>query len=107
MLEAVSGASVNGAVPTESNTSSFSFDGIESSAALRCWTDKASVARPAQPAGPVHRKLRTLRAMNPTGDDARRVCVSLGRFNTQAQIDRAIDVVPKVVEKLRQIVLTP
>jgi cysteine sulfinate desulfinase/cysteine desulfurase-like protein len=27
---------------------------------------------------------------------------SFGRFNTAAQIDRAIDVVPKVIEKLRQ-----
>jgi cysteine desulfurase len=41
--------------------------------------------------------------MNPTGDDARRsLRFSLGRFNTEAQIDHAIEVVPKVIEKLRQ-----
>jgi cysteine desulfurase len=41
--------------------------------------------------------------MNPTGDDARRsLRFSLGRFNTEAQIDRAIEVVPKVIDKLRQ-----
>jgi cysteine desulfurase len=41
--------------------------------------------------------------MNPTGDDARRsLRFSLGRFNTEAQIDRAIEVIPKVVEKLRR-----
>jgi cysteine sulfinate desulfinase/cysteine desulfurase-like protein len=27
---------------------------------------------------------------------------SFGRFNTDAQVDRAIEVVPKVIEKLRQ-----
>jgi cysteine sulfinate desulfinase/cysteine desulfurase-like protein len=42
--------------------------------------------------------------MNPTGDDARRsLRFSLGRFNIEAQIDHAIEVVPKVIEKLRQI----
>jgi len=44
-----------------------------------------------------------LRAMNPSSDGARRsLRFSLGRFNTEAQIDRAIEVVPKVIEKLRQ-----
>jgi hypothetical protein len=41
--------------------------------------------------------------MNPSGDDARRsLRFSFGRFNTEAQVDRAIEVVPKVIEKLRQ-----
>ena len=41
--------------------------------------------------------------MNPTGDGARRsLRFSFGRFNTEAQVDRAIEVVPKVIEKLRQ-----
>ena len=44
-----------------------------------------------------------LRAMNPSGDGARRsLRFSFGRFNTEAQIDRAIEIVPKVIEKLRQ-----
>ena len=44
-----------------------------------------------------------LHAMNPSGDDARRsLRFSFGRFNTEAQVDRAIEVVPKVIEKLRQ-----
>jgi cysteine sulfinate desulfinase/cysteine desulfurase-like protein len=40
--------------------------------------------------------------MNPTGDGARRsLRFSFGRFNTEAEIDRAIEIVPKVIEKLR------
>jgi len=105
VLEAVSGASVNGAgadrIP---NTSSFSFDGIESSAALLlldrqgiCCSAGSACRTGSQEASHV------LRAMNPTGDDARRsLRFSLGRFNTEAQIDHAIEVVPKVIEKLRQ-----
>ena len=105
VLDAVSGASVNGAdadrIP---NTSSFSFDGIESSAALLlldrqgiCCSAGSACRTGSQEASHV------LRAMNPTGDDARRsLRFSLGRFNTEAQIDRAIEVVPKVIEKLRQ-----
>jgi hypothetical protein len=43
--------------------------------------------------------------MNPSGDDARRsLRFSFGRFNTDAEVDRAIEVVPKVIEKLRQMV---
>jgi cysteine sulfinate desulfinase/cysteine desulfurase-like protein len=41
--------------------------------------------------------------MNPSGDGARRsLRFSFGRFNTDAQINRAIEVVPKVIEKLHQ-----
>jgi cysteine desulfurase len=45
-----------------------------------------------------------LRAMNPSSDSARRsLRFSLGRFNSESQIDRAIEIVPKVVEKLRDL----
>jgi cysteine sulfinate desulfinase/cysteine desulfurase-like protein len=41
--------------------------------------------------------------MNPSADGARRsLRFSFGRFNTEGQIDRAIEVVPKVIEKLRE-----
>jgi len=44
-----------------------------------------------------------LRAMNPKGDGARRsLRFSFSRFNTEVQIDHAIEIVPKVIEKLRQ-----
>jgi cysteine desulfurase len=105
VLEAVSGASVNGADAHRlPNTSSFSFEAIESPAALLlldrqhiCCAAGSACRTGSQEASHV------LRAMNPTGDDARRsLRFSLGRFNTDAQIDHAIEVVPKVIEKLRQ-----
>jgi cysteine desulfurase len=41
--------------------------------------------------------------MNSNVNSARRsLRFSFGRFNTDAQIDRVIEVVPKVIEKLRQ-----
>jgi len=104
ILESVNGASVNGAgalrIP---NTSSLSFEGIESSAALLlldrngiCCSAGSACRTGSQEASHV------LRAMNPTGDGARRsLRFSFGRFNTEAEIDRAIEIVPKIIEKLR------
>jgi len=105
ILETVTGASVNGAgaarVP---NTSSFSFEGIESPAALLlldrhriCCSAGSACRTGSQEASHV------LRAMNSDTNSARRsLRFSFGRFNTDAQIDRVIEVVPKVIEKLRQ-----
>jgi cysteine desulfurase len=105
ILETVSGASVNGAnalrIP---NTSSLSFETIESSAALLlldrhgiCCSAGSACRTGSQEASHV------LRAMNPKGDAARRsLRFSFGRFNTEAETDRAIEVLPKVIEKLRQ-----
>jgi len=45
-----------------------------------------------------------LRAMNPNGDGARRsLRFSFGRFNTEAEVDHAIELVPRVIGKLRQV----
>jgi cysteine desulfurase len=110
VLEAVSGASVNGAgadrIP---NTSSISFDSIESSTALLlldrhgiCCSAGSACRTGSEEASHV------LRAMNPSGDGARRsLRFSFGRFNTDSQIDRAIEVVPKVIEKLCQGAVRP
>ena len=105
ILESVSGASVNGArAPRIPNTSSLSFERIESSAALLlldrnriCCSAGSACRTGSQEASHV------LRAMNPTGDGARRsLRFSFGRFNTEGEIDRAIEIVPKVIEKLRR-----
>jgi cysteine desulfurase len=105
VLEGLSGASVNGAGAARlPNTSSFSFEGIESPAALLlldrqgvCCSAGSACRTGSQEASHV------LRAMNPGSDGARRsLRFSFGRFNTDAQIDCAIEVVPKVIEKLRQ-----
>ena len=106
ILESVRGASVNGAgalrIP---NTSSLSFERIESSNALLlldrhgiCCSAGSACRTGSQEASHV------LRAMNPNGDGARRsLRFSFGRFNTGAEIDRAIEIVPKVIGKLRQV----
>jgi cysteine desulfurase len=105
LLETVSGASVNGAgAPRIPNTSSLSFEGIESSAALLlldrhriCCSAGSACRTGSQEASHV------LRAMNPNGDGARRsLRFSFGRFNTEAEIDRAIEIVPRVIRKLRE-----
>jgi cysteine desulfurase len=105
MLEAVSGASINGAGAVRlPNTSSLSFEGIESPSALLL-LDRQGICCSAGSACRTgsEEASHVLRAMNPSGDGARRsLRFSLGRFNTDAQIDRAIEVVPKVIEKLRQ-----
>ena len=105
VLEAVNGTSVNGAGATRlPNTSSVLFEGIESSSALLlldrqgiCCSAGSACRTGSQEASHV------LRAMNPSSDGARRsLRFSFGRFNSDAQIDRAIEVVPKIIEKLRQ-----
>jgi len=106
VLEAVSGASVNGAGAGRlPNTSSLSFEGIESPSALLLldrqgiYCSAGSACRTGS-----QEASHVLRAMNPSSDGARRsLRFSLGRFNSDAQIDRAIEVVPKVIEKLRQL----
>jgi len=105
VLKTVRGASVNGAgalrIP---NTSSLSFEGIESSSAL-VLLDRQSICCSAGSACRTgsQEASHVLRAMNPNGDGARRsLRFSFGRVNTEAEIDRAIEVVPKVIEKLRQ-----
>src|SRR5436190_18573089 len=105
ILERVSEASVNGAGAARiPNTSSCSFEGIESPAALLlldrhhiCCSAGSACRTGSQEASHV------LRAMDSSGDRARRsLRFSFSRFNTDAQIDRAIEIVPKVIAKLRE-----
>jgi len=106
ILETVNGAAVNGAGAARiPNTSSFSFDGIESPAALllldrhRICCSAGSACRTGS-----EEASHVLRAMEPSGDGSRRgLRFSFCRFNTDAQVDRALEVVPKVIEKLRQV----
>jgi cysteine desulfurase len=106
ILQSVNGALVNGARAARlPNTTSFLFEGIESPAALLlldrdhiCCSAGSACRTGSQEASHV------LRAMNSSSDGARRsLRFSLGRFNSESQIDRAIEIVPKVVEKLRQL----
>jgi cysteine desulfurase len=106
ILQSVNGASVNGARAARlPNTTSFLFEGIESPAALLlldrhhiCCSAGSACRTGSQEASHV------LRAMNSSSDGARRsLRFSLGRYNSESQIDRAVEIVPKVVEKLREL----
>jgi len=106
ILESIPGASVNGwSAARLPNTSSFLFDGIESQAALMlldrhhiCCSAGSACRTGSQETSHV------LRAMNSSGDGARRsLRFSFSRFNSDAQIDRAIEIMPKVIDKLRQL----
>src|SRR6266704_2074690 len=105
VLETVSGGAVNGAGAARiPNTASFSFEGIESPAALLL-LDRHGICCSAASACRTgsHDASHVLRAMNANGDSARRsLRFSFSRFNTEAEIDRAIEVVPKVIGKLCQ-----
>jgi cysteine desulfurase len=105
ILEAVSGASINGDRAARlPNTSSFSFGGIDSNAALLL-LDRYGVCCSAGSAcrtGSAEAS-HVLRAMYLNEDRARgSLRFSFGRFNSDSDVERAIKIAPKVVEKLRQ-----
>jgi len=104
LLERISGASVNGAGAERlPNTSSIMFDDIDSDAAL-LMLDQKNVCCSAGSAcrtgslKPSH----VLSAMGLLGDEARgSLRFSFGRFNTEAEVDRVLKIVPEVIAKLR------
>jgi cysteine desulfurase len=106
ILETVSGASVNGA-GTERlpNTSNFSFDGIESGAALmlldrhNICCSAGSACRTGSGEGS-----HVLRAMHGNAERARNsLRFSFGRFNSEVDVDKGLEIIPQVIEKLRRL----
>lgn len=106
ILEALSGALVNGGGATRlPNTSNFSFDGIESEAALML-LDRHHLCCSAGSAcrSGSHESSHVLRAMH--GNDARTrgsLRFSFGRFNSEGDVDKALEIVPQVIGKLRRL----
>lgn len=106
ILEKVSSASVNGAGAERlPNTSNFSFDGIESGAALmlldrhNVCCSAGSACRTGSGEGS-----HVLRAMHGDGERARgSLRFSFGRFNSKADVDKGLEIVPQVIEKLRRL----
>ncbi len=104
LLQQVSNSRVNGArAPRLPNTSSISFAGVDSSAALLvldrqglcCSAGSACLSGSLEPS-------HVLRAMHldeePVSGSLR---FSFGRFNTDADVDRAREIIPKAIAKLR------
>src|SRR6266513_419628 len=106
ILEAVGGASVNGAGATRlPNTSSFSFDGIESPAALML-LDRHRICCSAGSACRTGSKQSShvLRAMNLSDERARGTLrFSFGRFNLESDLEKACRAVPQAIAKLRSL----
>jgi cysteine desulfurase len=104
VIERVSNAFVNGAQTMRlSNTSNISFDGVESHGALML-LDRQGICCSAGSAcktGSLDAS-HVLRAMKVPDDRARgAVRFSFGRFNSDADLEKACEIVPQVIEKLR------
>jgi cysteine desulfurase len=105
ILGSVSGASVNGDRAARlPNTSSLSFRGIDSNVALLL-LDREGVCCSAGSACRTGsgEASHVLRAMHSNEERARHTLrFSFGRFNSDSDVGRAIKIVPKVIEKLRE-----
>ena len=103
ILETVADASANGAAAARlPNTSNLTFAGIESHAALilldrhRICCSAGSACKTGSSDGS-----HVLRAMHIEDRAGRSLRFSFGRFNTEADVDQAIETVPRVIAKLR------
>jgi cysteine desulfurase len=106
ILERVEGVQVNGdrehRLP---NTSNLSFDGVDSEAVLMLLDQQgiccsAGSACTAGSLNPSH----VLKAMGFSDERARAsLRFSFSRFNTRAEVDKALEVIPKVIAKLRRV----
>ena len=104
LIEKISGARVNGAgAPRLPNTSSIMFDEIESDAALMMLDPEniccsAGSACPTGSLQPSH----VLNGMGLVNERARgSLRFSFGRFNDETDIDRALEIVPRIIGKLQ------
>jgi cysteine desulfurase len=106
ILQAVSEAHVNGVAASRlPNTSSFLFDGIESDAALMlldrhhiCCSAGSACRTGSQETSHVLRAMKLV-------DERLRASLrfSFGRFNSDSDVARASEIIPKVIDKLRRL----
>lgn len=106
ILETVSGASVNGGGAERlPNTSNLFFEGIESQAALML-LDRHQICCSAGSAcktgsGEGSHVLRAMHGSDARGSGSLRF--SFGRFNSEADVDKALEIIPQVMAKLRRL----
>jgi cysteine desulfurase len=106
MQEKVPDTFVNGDLKARlPNTSNLSFAGVDSDAALilfdrhQLCCSAGSACRTGSPE-PSH----VLRAMNLGPERARgSMRFSFGRFNTEADVDKALEIIPAVISRLREL----
>jgi cysteine desulfurase len=105
VLATIPGAQVNGdRIHRLPNTTSIAFDGIDSEAVLML-LDRYGICCSAGSActtGSLHPS-HVLKAMGFSTDRARSsLRFSFSRFNTKLDVERALEVLPRIIEKLRQ-----
>jgi cysteine desulfurase len=105
LLSTIPGAQVNGdRIHRLPNTTSIAFDGIDSEAVLML-LDRYGICCSAGSActtGSLHPS-HVLKAMGFSNDRARAsLRFSFSRFSTKLDVERALEVLPRIVEKLRQ-----
>ena len=105
VLETIPDTHINGDAQNRlPNTTSIAFDNIESEAVLML-LDKAHIccsAGSACTAGSLHPS-HVLKAMGFNNDRARgSLRFSFSRFNTREEVEKALHILPKVIDKLRQ-----
>jgi cysteine desulfurase len=104
LLARVSGVEVNGDRSNRlPNTTNLAFAGVESEAALMLLDERGVCcsAGSACTSGSVHPS-HVLKAMGCSNERARAsLRFSFGRFTTDTDVDRAIEVIPEVIERLR------
>ena len=108
VLEKVADTQVNGTREHRlPNTTSIAFDGIESEGVLML-LDKAGICCSAGSActtGSLHPS-HVLKAMGFSNERARAsLRFSFSRFNTKAEVEKALEVLPRLIAKLRQMTL--
>lgn len=106
ILERVEGVQVNGDRESRlPNTSNLAFEGVDSEAVLMLLDQQGICcsAGSACTAGSLHPS-HVLKAMGFSDDRARSsLRFSFGRFNTAAEVEKALEVIPQVIGKLRRI----
>lgn len=106
LLDLVPGTSINGgAAPRVPNTTNVAFEGVEAEALLiGLDLEGIAVSTGAACSSGTLEPSHVLRAMGLTGARAQdAIRFSLGPSNTAAEIDRVLEVVPRIVERLRRV----
>jgi cysteine desulfurase len=110
VLTAVSGTAVNGgAMPRVPNTTNLSFDRVEAESLLIALDlEGIAVSTGSACSSGTLEPSHVLKAMGfPFHRTQSSIRFSLGTGNTEADVDRVIDMLPRVVEKLRTLTRTP
>jgi cysteine desulfurase len=110
VLERVLRTTVNGAgAPRVPNTTNISFDGVEAESLLIALDlEGIAVSTGSACSSGTLEPSHVLKAMNlPAGRAQNAIRFSLGSGNTDAEIDRLVDVLPPIVEKLRSLARMP